>query len=459
MSLLTNLLIGRSGLGAAQAGVNATSHNVTNAATDGATRRRVATSVGDPIRDGRLWLGTGVVTDGIERVTSRTLTARRVAGIGVATQSQTAWESLASLEGVLDAGVGHTTKDALEAFYDSLTRVTADPADLSLRSGVVRAAQDLGTTVGRDARVFSATLEDRVADTKAALPLVNDTLSRIAELNDAIASSQGGTLVAGDLVDRRDVLLMELGEVIGAKAEIHANGTATVYIHGHAAVSDGHARSLSVSDAGDPPRILLSHSKDESIDVTDGLGGRVGGYMTVYEEVSDWIDRLDTFAEDFATSMNDQHRLGFDLNGDAGVDLFTFDAAGAAASLAVADDFIGDSSKLAFGGSSPTLAGDLANLRAILDLETAVTVDGRLTASSFLTELVSEIGADVKMLEQEAFMQDALQRDLEQLHQNLHGIDLDEEAANLMMYQAAYQASARVITTTNSLLGTLMELV
>jgi flagellar hook-associated protein 1 FlgK len=42
---------------------------------------------------------------------------------------------------------------------------------------------------------------------------------------------------------------------------------------------------------------------------------------------------------------------------------------------------------------------------------------------------------------------------------SISGVDLDEEAADLLAWQAAYQAAARVVTATNEMLGELMNIV
>ena len=203
----------------------------------------------------------------------------------------------------------------------------------------------------------------------------------------------------------------------------------------------------------------LSHSSDEVVDVTDGMGGKLGGMVDVWNTVNDLAADLDTFAADLATTFNTQHAAGFDLNGNPGGDLFSFDPGSPALTLTVDPALINDAALLAFGGTSPTLAGDIDNLRALMDLEDDVIVGGTRTASDWLTDLTSALGTQISRAEQVATSQDVLVADLEELHQNLHGIDLDEEATNLLLYQTAYQAAARVIAANDGLMASLMELV
>lgn len=461
MSLLSNLMIGRSGMAAAQAGLDATSQNVANSSVEGATRRTVATSVAAPVRDGPHWIGQGASIDGIERPSNRFLEARRIGALGTARRTGLAWEDLRAVERVFDASQGVTTKDTLEAFFDSLTRATADPADLSLRRGVVRAAQDLATYVGRDARALQDAMQDEGQDLIGTLPQINERLAGVAELNRQIAGSVSRGLTPGDLMDRRAALLEDLGELAGVQVEIGADGLATVFISGHAAVSGQEARSLSgvIDPATGAPEVRLSHSADEWVDVTNGVGGEIGGRLDVWNTVAALYADLDTFAADLATALNTQHRAGFDLNSDPGGDLFTFDAGNPALTLTVSADLVDDASGLAFAETDPALAGDVGNLRALLDMEDDALIDGTGTAAGWLTSLTTELGTAVSRLEQQAQSQDLLVRDLQELHQNLHGIDLDEEATNLLLYQTAYQAAARVVAANDELMQSLLELV
>lgn len=460
MSLLTNLLVGRSGLAAAQAGVDATSQNVANAAVPGATRRSALTSVADPLRRGQLWLGQGASVDGIDRPTDHLLTTRRMASIGVAARSESSWQALRSAETVFDASQTTTSREHLDVFFDSLTRATADPGDVGLRRGVMAAARDLAGSVSREAGVLDDTMSGR-ADTMAAkLPQINEALSRIADLNRAIKASTTEGLTSGDLKDQRDGLLEQVATQAGATVHLESDGTATVFLSSHAAVSGIEARSLSFEKLPDgTPQIFLSHSGDQQIEITDGLGGELGGLADAWSTARGWLDRLDTFATDFATAVNTTHNGGFDRTGTAGADIFVVDAANPALGLTINQDLVSDPNRLAFAGDPAADAGDIDNLRALIDLEKAATIDASSTAGDWLTDLISTVGTDVGRLENDAFTHSALARDLEELHQNLHGIDLDEEAANLILYQAAYQASARVIAANDALVNSLLELV
>jgi flagellar hook-associated protein 1 FlgK len=458
MSLLKTLHIGHSGIRAAQLGINATAHNVANVSTPGFTRRTAVTSTTDPLRRGRVWFGQGVSADGILRQSSHTLSSRLIGSKGLAQQSNTSWMTLRSLERIYDSSERTTSPTALSAFFDSLTAATADPADPSVRAAITSSARDLAGSINRDAVKITNLQEDQLANIDSLLQTANDHLLAVARLNEKIAASTSGSLAAGDLLDQREQRLHELADLVGVQVHFGNDDQVTVFIDGHAAVSGGEARTLSLDDSTTPPRVNLSHSSGKTISITNGLGGTVGGHLSTWRDLQGWRERLDTFATDFATALNAAHAGGFDQDGSPGGAIFTFDTADPATTLAVDAALLGNPRRWAFAGSTPASAGDIANLRALIDLETSAIVDGR-TATSHLTGIVTSIGARVTELEQLTVTQQAMTRDLEEMRENLFGVDLDEEAANLMLYQAAYQASARVITASNQLVDTLLDMV
>ena len=145
----------------------------------------------------------------------------------------------------------------------------------------------------------------------------------------------------------------------------------------------------------------------------------------------------------------------FDRTGTAGA-LFTFTPGTSAQSLDFSDAIMDDVNLLAFAGAAAGDAGDADNLTPMYDLQDLNIIDGGTsTAHDYIVALTTQVGNDVAESERMANTQHAVLDDLDELYNNLHGVDMDEEAANLVMYQSAYQASAKVITVTNELMSKL----
>jgi flagellar hook-associated protein 1 FlgK len=191
------------------------------------------------------------------------------------------------------------------------------------------------------------------------------------------------------------------------------------------------------------------------VNVTDTLGGAMGGYIGALDQGEEWISELDTVASNFADTMNAQHALGFDSTGTAGGDLFTYDATDPAGSLSIAID---DPNALALASQVSANAGDAGNLDALRGLEDQISVGTRTTRQA-LSDWGSGMGGVVASAASQSQQQSFIQQDLEELHASMVGVSLDEEAALMIEAQTAYQANAKVIKATDQMFAVMLDLV
>ena len=457
MSLLNSLQTGMTGLKAAQQSISATSHNVTNALTPGYSRRDVDLSISSPLQRNGVWIGTGVNVDSVNRSADFLLATQQIAQSGIASSANTFGGDLQVVETWFDETSVSGGRLSLAAFFDALNKSTSNPADGGLRADVIQTgtalADSLNSTteaLGEAKDLFIGRLDANVLD-------VNDVLDDIATLNQQIVTG-GGSLEAGDLADKRDLLLRQSAELIGSTTHFEADGSATVFVGGHAVVSGQEARKLYLEQPiGGAPKITVAVDNGRA-DVTGAVGGTIEGHLDARASVDGYVDDLNNFAMTFADAMNTQHNAGFARDGTVGQDLYSYTVGAEAASITFNAVVAADPELLAFSGDPTAFAGDATNLEALIAIED-VALFGSRTASDFLSSLTSRVGADLAGAQNTADRQNAVIADLDSLSKSLHGVDLDEEAANLISYQTAYQASAKVIATADQLLGTLMELI
>jgi len=251
-----------------------------------------------------------------------------------------------------------------------------------------------------------------------------------------------------------------LADDIGVKAVFGADGTATVMVGGHAAVSGTHARTLSVERGSDGLPAVKLAADSGTIDVTNDLGGKLGGRMDAASTVSGVLDDLDTFVSTFADEMNGVHQAGYDRNGDPGGDLFTYDTSSAAQSFKVDPSVLDDGKLLALAGASTAYAGDGDNLQSMIDVEESDLFDGgNRNGTEQISAIYSTVGQALSSAETDSAVHQAQAEDLQVLRDSISGVALDQEATDLMTWQAAYQASARVVSVADEMLGELMDLV
>jgi flagellar hook-associated protein 1 FlgK len=343
----------------------------------------------------------------------------------------------------------------LDSFWDAATAATGDPSDVALRRQLLSAGNDFGRAVSG----MTARLRQGMTAVKEELSGVSVEVSRklseVAEL-DAVIMEAGGRLSSGDAADRRDQLVYEVSEMMGLDYKIAEDQTAELYLGGHVVSANGRARSLEFEQDPTTGNVsLFLSSGDGRVDVTDTLGGAIGGYVDALEQGNEWVSDLDTVATNFADTINAQHALGFDSTGAAGGDLFTYDVTDPAGSLSVAFD---DPSGLALASQSTAHAGDGGNLDALRAVEDQITVGTRTTRQA-LSDWGSSMGSTVATAGLRSEQQGYIQQDLEELHASMVGVSLDEEAARMIEAQTAYQAGAKVIQATDRMFSVLLELV
>jgi len=460
VSLLNALDLGRKALAAASAGIDVTSNNVGNSTTVGYSRQSVATQASDPLRKGAVWFGQGVDVTGVVRSTDRLLGMRLVEAAGTESHARARLDSLRLAETWFDETGATGLAEAWDELFDAFSSLTADPSDASLRRGALDAGSALARTVSRTAVGLSRTIDDLDAGLESRVDEVNALLTEVAALNESIG--RGG--VSGgpaDLLDRRDQLVRELGESVGATVEFAADGQATVFLGGHAVVSGGAARELSLSedDAGDP--VVSVSMGNGAVPLGADLGGTLGGTLDARATTSGWLDQLDQFAYDLATQLNAQHAAGFDATGAAGGDFFAPPSAvaGAAAALALDATLAADPDLLALGGSATGGVGDDTNLLALIDFRDGAYFDGATRSGlDLVSNLVSEVGSAVASAEADADDRAAALDDLDAMRTAISGVDPDEEALKLIEFQSAYKAASQVITAASELLQSLLAI-
>ncbi len=457
MGLLNTIGIGRRAIGAAAAGIDVTSQNVANATTVGYTRRRVLQETMDPVQRRGVFVGQGVDVAGITRASDRILGARLVASAGAHAQSSAAEETLRTAETAFAEADATGLSEALSRFYDSLSTITADPSDISRRTGAVDAAEVFAGVLSRTARELDRQVEGVDTTLNDMTATLNGTLREIAALNKAIGR-QGASTGPGDLLDRRDQLVFTLGETIGATVDLQEDGSATVFIGNQAVVSGNEARTVSIAeDAAGDAQVYVSAGAG-AIRVTESVAGTIGGRLEARGRMVGWLDDLNDLADTFGTMINAQHAAGFDANGVAGSAVFAWSATDPAASFMVDTALAADSRLLAVAGASPATAGDTTNLVALIDTEDAAVFGTGTSAAAEISRVVSDVGAAVVTASNDAQSYGAQLEDLTAMRDSVSRVDTDEEAIRLVEYQAAYRAAARVLQVGDELLQTLMQL-
>lgn len=320
--------IGLSGLKVHQTALAVTGNNVTNANTEGYTRQRVEMEATPSMYIGAGYLGSGVEVSDIKRLTNEYLTTQLRSDQAAYSDIEKLRINLEQLDGLLaDPTTG--LAPAMSAFFSALQSAADDPSSIPERQLLLTQAEGL---VNRFNVLHSRLDAQRRAvdeDIRAQVTEVNALARGLSSVNTAIAAAtKGDGKKANDLFDQRDLLLRKLSEIVNVNAMINGDGTANVLIgSGQALVVGNRVSEFSVAASeADPTRldVLLSQNSVEVPVTSELTGGELGGLLRFRDQHLDTaFNTLGRIALVLSDTINAQHQLGMDLEGNFGADFFT----------------------------------------------------------------------------------------------------------------------------------------
>jgi len=448
MSDFITLYTAFSGLTAAQAAMDTASNNVANASTVGYTRQRVDLVSRTPYARRYGIVGQGVDIAGITRARVTGLDAQVRLSASAQGRLDVLADLLAGTEAVMgepDAGITST----MTGLWNALDELTIDPPNTTAREHVISALGDLANRVNGVAEKWqieeataSRSLESYVDETNA-------MLQRVADLNRQILDARSLPGEPNDLLDQRDLLIDELSNIAGVTAFTTENGAMRVSLNGLSLVTDNVVTGLTY----DASTFEISHSSGATVTV----GGELAGFQSYLKtELPGFFNELNAFARDLADALNAQHAAGYTPGGAAGGDLLTYTLGDEALTLSVA---VSDQSEIAAAGSGPPVADyDGVNAEALSNLrQTLAASGGTATLDDAIRSVISYIGEMTAAAASGAKSQAALTTAAENARLQIHGVSIDEEMVNLITYQRAYEAAARVMTAVDQNLDTLIN--
>jgi flagellar hook-associated protein 1 FlgK len=418
----------------------------------GYTRRRAVITEERPFYEGNVILGRGATLASIQSVRDRVLELRISAEQQQQSASQSFINSMSTVETLFGFGTD-SLGSQVQDFFNSLSELSSSPTDSSLRQGVLIAAQNVARTfhnIAGGIQTQSTQIDQSVTQS---VNEVNRLTQAIADINQQVAARSALGQESGTLEDQRTTLISQLSSKIDLFVTDSSDGLTLTTVHGEPLVVAGKSYSISSTSDG---ATGAQHIYAGSLDITNDLhGGELGGLVQARDQqLATLSQSLDQFAYSFATALNQAHQAGFDLSGNAGVDLFAIgtSASGAASRITVA---LNDPSLLA--ASSDTATGGNGNLLAMVDLQKQRIIAGQLPGEAY-SNLVFKVGGAIADAKADQSAGEVVLNQLNDLRGSISGVSLDEESANLVRFQQAYQASARVIQAINEMLSTAVNL-
>ena len=451
-TLLSSMSIALSALEAEQTAVQVTSQNIANANTVGYDRQVTVLEEGAPTSFSGLLLGGGVSVESIQSMRDSVLNLRLDSETQQQSSLSTYVNGMQQIEAIFNEASGVGLASALSGFFSSIQALSADPSNSTLRQAVLNAGSALAQGFNSASNQLQAAQSGTDQEVAQSVDQINDLASQVASLNQQIMSLQAGGEGTGELEGQRDEVLSQLSQLVGISTVSADQDSVTVTVAGGSPLVVGNqAYQLTTGkDAATGMTQVYSQGANITAQIT---GGSLGGNLQVRDqEIPQLQESLDNLAASLINNVNSANSQGYDLNGNPGGDFFTpFTPSasgsnqGAAASMSM---YITDPSQVA--ASSDGSAGSSGNLQNFMNVQTQNIIDGQ-TAQSFYANFVGALGESISTASASAEAAGLVVQQLQNQQASVSGVSLDEEATNLMKYQQAYEAAARVVSVVDDL--------
>ena len=445
--LLNALSISMSALAADQAEVDVSANNLANSSTPGYARRRVVLEEQPSYSSGSVGdIGSGVSVGSVQSIRDPLLDAR----VQQETQQQSASQEIVNamqpVQTLFVSGNGGVA-DAMSAFFNGLQELSTSPTDSTLRATALTDANNLASAFQTTATQLTGTQQSLDLGVTQSVNQINQLTAQLAKVNAQLTSAQGSGLSGNDLEDQQQSLMSQLSSLIGFSVTQSSEGVTLTTANGTPLVvgGDSFALSTAVNSSTGFQDVLSAQGQDITSQIS---AGQLGGMIQARDgQIAGVLSSLNTLATSFAGAINTVNENGYDLNGVQGTAMFSVTPGnGAAASMSVA---LTDPSQIA-ASASATASGDNSNLLAMINVGTQPLVNSQ-TPTQFLSGMVFQIGNDVSQAQSESDAGSLMLQQLQSEQGSVEGVSTDEEASNLLTYQRAYQAAARVVSVVDDL--------
>lgn len=423
------------GMMANQVAINVTSNNITNVNTEGYTRQRPhITTNGEIYYRGTGYLGTGAQLADINRIRDQHLEVQIRNETSTAKEYEVKGDVLREIELIFNEPSDTGLNALLSRYWSAWEEVSKHPENATLHTSVVENAVALTDLFNHLNTQVDKALEDTQSRLNQQLDGAISIIDQINNLNDTIerAYRQDPTKTANDLLDQRDLLARQLAEYMPIEVAIQADGTIQV--------------SMTLADGS--TQDVLGMTRNDLADKVDQIRtGSIKGYYELSQEIEgNYATRLDTLAQTLADSLNQVQ----------GFDFFVYDPANVAGSITVNPGLVDGTLSVKVGTDG---VGDNRIALEVLKLrDEKFTMNGQdVTMEQFYKQLISDIGIKTQHAENMVESQNKLLVFLDNQYQSISGVSLDEEIVNLVQYQKAYDANAKVISTITAMLDTIIN--
>lgn len=410
--------------------------------------------------------------------------------------------ALKGLEDITDDLGDNGLNGLLNDFYTAAANLEQFPTDIAIRQQYIQAAQNICEKFNDISKKCNNLIDENIENTNSNVNVINSLLNDLADAN----KEHVKTNESAGTQKQIEEILSELSNYVDIKTDKNKNGSYNLYIGSQKVVEGGKVNYEFKAgfDKNNPNKIASYslvgvESPHQTIDITDSINSGslkaqsdfLNGTSKSFGGIREFMSALDTAAGAFAAKLNDiqtfddgadcfaaglktvDGELRLERTPDIGkVPMFTTKDGStnfSASNIEVNDLMFENPYYLATARVDASLDpnwekavgnSDNANLITATQNEKFVTYKGNsFTLSNFLINNASAVGLDTAQAQNKADIANDILTNSINNYNNLIGVNLDEELADMIRYQRAYEASAKVFTTVNDLIGVILNMV
>jgi flagellar hook-associated protein 1 FlgK len=443
-------------------------NNVTNATTPGYVTQtlQINSAMFDPTQNS--W--GGILAGNVQ--SARNLFAENTVWsaneqVGSATQQST---MLQGLQQNFDVTGNSGIPGALSGLYSAFSSWSANPTSGSTQQQVINAAQNVAKAINTTAANTATVRTQAQQNTQNAVAQINQLSSQIAALNGQIRN--GHSSDAG-LQAQLYTNLETLSNLVDISVQAQNDGTANVLMGGQVSLVEGSTpTAISVQSANAsggnsnaaPGQAIVVNGEDVTAKVK---AGQLGGLLQLTNNVIPSLlgdttqqGSLNQLAQGLADRVNTLLTSGQTSSGAAGVPLFTYGAGSptsVAQTLAVVPGITGSQLAAVKPGTPPVANGIADELAQLQNPTNAADMINGQSYTDYYSSIAGQVGALASAANQAQTAQTQTLTQAQNARGQISGVSLNAQAAALLQYQNAYQASAQAFSTIRNTLAYLLQ--
>ncbi|MCB0701850.1 MAG: flagellar hook-associated protein FlgK [Ignavibacteriae bacterium] len=474
----STLEIGKSALLAQRYGLEVVSNNISNANTEGYSRKRADLTSSTSKFEAGNFVGTGVIADQLKSFREEFFDKEIRNSITRNAGYEADQEILKRIEGVLGEPSETGLNNLISDFFISWDELASNPDKSAYRQKVISSARNMTDKFHQLAEGFEEARIDTLSKLNENVKEVNSLARRIAEINSRIADNHYSAL-EGDLnmADEREVLIEKLAEFGKMNVSQNEDGTVNVYMNGINLVTGKSINELKLVETTNGTtneRTVGVYTTDKQGNILNKINpgaGKLESQMKHYNETLDKDDTSGNFsiaksinelAKEIAANVNMASVSGFGLN-DTGATppgrsfFVPYPADADALSIQVNTVILNDSDNIPLS----SVAGESGNNQIglqIASLADDINFINNRTPGEYYSDLLSKAGNMLNDSQTGLKNSTMVLDQMKNQRDTIIGVNLDEEAVNLIKFQRSFEAASRVVNMADEVLGTIVNL-